>query len=350
MIAPQDNKKRGWLCGKFAMCHAGHIHHIHTAATIVDELYVVVCQNDNRFSDPRLSLRNRMLWMKTIFQDMPHIHIVSVDETNIPEYPNGWVEFSKLVKDVLPHDHYDYVFTSEPDDVEGYKKYFHGHTDNAYIVDSERNAVPISATMIREDLTKHWSMMPTVVRKDFVTKICVVGTESVGKTSLTKMLARHFQTSWVEEFGRTYCERNLFGDESLLTFEDYGHIAARRFEMEKDAISAANRIMFADTAALSTNFFCLMYEGRENPLTTAYAEMEQYDAFLFLTDDVDWVADGLRKNTDRNFTSKLFHTMLTNYAERKNIPVHIVSGNYNERLNKSIAIVNDILAKPITLK
>lgn len=340
---------RGWLTGKFCMAHMGHINFIHQSATQCDELHVVVSQDDNRFSDQRLSLRNRLLWLKTIFKDMPHIKIYSVNETGIPTYPNGWQQWSDLVRAALPEDQYDVVFTSELGDVDNYGEYFSDHTACVVAIDPDRKQVPISATEIRGDMVKHWGMMPTVVRKDFVLKVCVVGSESVGKTSLTKMLARHCQTSWVEEYGRTYCEQDLCGDESLLTFEGYGFIAAKRYEMEQQAILAANRIMFADTAALSTNFFCNMYEGRENPLVTAYAEMEQYDMFLFLTDDVEWVADGLRKNTDRDYTRKLFGTMLTKYAERKGIPIVTVSGDYHQRLNKAIAAVDELLAKPLSL-
>lgn len=342
--------ENGWLTGKFAMPHLGHIHHIHMAATRVKNLYVVVSQNDNRFEDPRLSLRNRVLWMRTIFKDMPHIHILHVDETNVPEYPNGWEHWSKLVKEALPKITFDVVFTSEEQDVSDYTKYFAGHTLSVVVNDAKRIEVPISATAIRKDIYRHWSYMPSVVRKDFATKICIVGTESVGKTSLTKMLAKFFRTSWVEEYGRTYCEQKLCMDETLLTFDDYGHIAAKRFEMEQDALACANQVMFADTAALSTNFFCLMYEGRENPLATAYAELEQYDAFIYLTDDVEWVADGLRKNTDRDYTRRLFHTMLENYAKRKGTELHVVSGDYNQRLCKSIDVVKSIMARKVTIK
>lgn len=340
----------GWLGGKFCMFHMGHINHIHQAATQVKELHVLISQDDNRFKDPRLSLRNRVLWLRTIFRDMPHIKIYTVDETGIPTYPDGWQQWSDLVKAALPRDHYDMVFTSEVADAPEYERYFAGHTASVVLNDPDRVQVPISATMIRQDMVKYWGMMPTVVRKDFVLKVCIVGTESSGKSILTKMLARHHQTSWVEEYGRTYCEQNLCMDESLLTFDDYGHIAAKRYEMEQQAILAANRVMFADTAALSTNFFCNMYEGRENPLVTAYAEMERYDLILLLDDDVEWVNDGLRKNTDKAYTRKLFGTMITKYAERKGIPLVTISGNYHERLNKAISAVQDLLAKPFSLE
>lgn len=329
------------------MLHMGHINLIHQAATQCDNLVVVLSHSDRRFSDERLSYRNKMLWLRSTFADQPHIRVVGIDETDIPEYPNGWEAWSELVKEKIGDNH-DFIFTSEIGDVEGYEKYFPGQ--KVILIDPERQGVDISATRIREDMNAHWGMMPSIVRKDFLKKVCIVGTESCGKTTLTKMLAKHKQTSWVEEYGRTYCERDLFGDEDLLVFEDYGTIAARRYDMEKAAERTANRVLFCDTGAMSTNYFCLMYHGRENPLVTAYAELEQYDLIIYLTDDVEFVHDGLRKNTDRAFTRNLFERMLFNYAERKGSKVVQISGNYHERLNAAIVAVDELLAQPMSLK
>lgn len=343
-------KTYGWLCGKFAIFHMGHIGHIFQAATQVDHLYVIISQDDDRFKDPRLSLLNRTLWLKTIFADMPHITVLSANETGLPTYPDGWEPWSDLIKKTLPQDKkFTHVFTSERADVPNYKKYFQDHTRDVVLNDPDRKMVPISATQIRNDMTGNWSMIPSIVRKDFVLKICIVGTESCGKSILTKMLAKYFQTSWVEEYGRTYCEVDLCMDESLLTFDGYGHIAARRYDMEQEALLSANRVLFSDTAAMSTNFFCLLYKGRENPIVTAYAEREQYDLILHLDDDVEWVDDGLRTNSDRDYTRRLFNTMLQNYAERKNIPVVKISGDYQKRLNTAIDVVREYISRPMTL-
>lgn len=339
-------KKRGWLTGKFCMLHMGHINFIHQAATLCDELVVVLSHSDKRFKDPRLSYRNKMLWLRTTFKNEPHITVVGIDESGIPEYPNGWQAWSDLVKAKIGTD-FDYIFTSEICDHEGYNTYFPGQ--EVVVVDAERKGVDISATRIREDMVTHWGKMPTVVRKDFVMRICIVGTESCGKTSLTKMLAKRHQTSWVEEYGRTYCEQDLCMDEDLLCFDDYGTIAARRYDMEQEAAAAANRVLFVDTAALSTNYFCLLYEGRENMMVSAYQERERYDAYFYLTDDVPFVEDGLRKNRNRDNTRFLFETMLFANAKRHGSEVFVISGNYNERFNKAIEIVDELLARPLSL-
>lgn len=345
-FAPVVRKKRGWLTGKFCMLHMGHINFIHQAATLCDELVVVLSHSDHRFKDSRLSYRNKMLWLRTTFKNEPHITVVGIDETDVPEYPNGWQAWSDLVKAKIGTD-FDYIFTSEPGDQSGYNTYFPGQ--EVRVVDADRKSVDISATRIRGDMVKHWGMMPTVVRKDFVMRICIVGTESVGKSTLTKMLAKRHQTSWVEEYGRTYCEQDLCMDEDLLCYEDYGTIAARRYDMEQEAALSANRVLFVDTAAMSTNYFCLLYEGREHPMVSAYQERERYDAYIYLTDDVAFVEDGLRKNRNRDNTRFLFEKMLYANAKRHGSEIFKVSGNYNERLNKAIAIVDELLARPLTL-
>ncbi len=331
----------GFLTLKAAPLHAGHIYLISQAATQVDKLYVVLSHNDNLFEDPVLSLKNRVLWLKSTFRDIPHIKVIHINETNIPAYPNGWAPWSELVKNALPGIAIEKIFTSEPRDLAGYNKYWPG--TQVVVVDSNRTRVPISGTEIRKAPMKHWSYMPTAVRQQFLKRVCIIGTESVGKSTLTKLLAKHFQTSWVEEYGRTYCETELFGDESLLRFDDYGTIAARRWQDELLAAKSANRVLFADTNALITNYYCKLYEGRTNPLVTEYEHIENYDLILFLTDDVPWVADGLRINSDRDRTRPILEAYLTEVKPDYRDKVRYVSGNYQERFNLAVTLIEDLL-------
>ncbi|MGC3961060.1 MAG: AAA family ATPase [Verrucomicrobiota bacterium] len=43
----------------------------------------------------------------------------------------------------------------------------------------------------------------------FAKRVCVLGAESTGSTTLAKGLAEHFQTAWVEKDGREYSEVKL---------------------------------------------------------------------------------------------------------------------------------------------
>lgn len=332
----------GFLTGKFAPLHTGHIYFISKAATMVDKLYVVLSYDGKRFQDdPRLSLKNRLLWLKTTFKDLPHIKIVYVDETNCSPYPDGWHEWSMLVKRAIPHRIGDItkIFSSEPEYTEGFNKYW----PNAehVIVDAERKEVNISATEIRANPFKFWSYMPSIVRQHYVKKVCIIGTESCGKTTLTKYLAKIYQTSWVEEYGRKFCEQDMCMDESLLQYNDYALIAARRYEDELQAVKTANRIVFADTNAFITNFYCRLYEGSFHPMVDEYESLEKYDLTLVLDSDVEWVADGLRINKDRSKTDGLLKKMLEMSRSDNLGKLVYISGTYSERLEKAIKIIDE---------
>lgn len=334
----------GFLTGKFAPLHTGHIYFISKAATMVDKLYVVLSYDGKRFKDdPRLSLKNRLLWLKTTFKDLPHIIVTFVDETDCRPYPDGWGDWAALMKGALLKfnvTNVDKIFSSEPEYTEGFNKYW--PEAEHVIVDAERKEVNISATEIRANPFKFWSYMPSIVRQHYVKKVCIIGTESCGKTTLTKYLAKIYQTSWVEEYGRKFCEQDMCMDESLLQFNDYALIASRRYEDEVQATKTANKVLFADTNAFVTNFYCKLYEGNTHPLVEEYELLEQYDLTLLLDSDVEWVADGLRVNKDRDKTDELFRSMLTLQTRPETFGKLVrISGTYSERLEKAIKIIDE---------
>ena len=142
----------------------------------------------------------------------------------------------------------------------------------------------------------------------------------------------------------------MCGDESLLTFDDYGIIASRRWELEIEASKTANRVLFCDTSAMSTQYFCFLYEGKFNSLVAEFSKLENYDLIIYLDSDVPWVDDGLRKNPDRVYTDSVFESVLADYLdEHPHTRVEKISGNYNERLTKAIQVVHNLLQQPIKL-
>lgn len=336
----------GVITGKFAPLHTGHIYAITEAATQVDKLYVVL-SFDQKFIDnlpdylqSKLTLKKRMLWLKRTFQNLDHIKVVYIDESNLSSYPHGVKPWCQMVKNILAEDdiyQVDKWFSSEPEYTWWIQEYF--NCENI-IIDSERLNFNISATEIRSNPYKYWQYLPSIVRKEFLLKVCLIGTESCGKSTLTKMLAKLFNTSWVEEYGRKYCEQEMCMDESLLSFEDYGLIASNRYYEELQAESTANKILFVDTNAFITQYYCELYEGRYHPLVDAYVQQEQYDIILHLEADVPWVDDGLRINSDRDKTSRIFDKMLDEYNVVSDNDYYKISGDYQQRLNTAIEIVN----------
>jgi HTH-type transcriptional repressor of NAD biosynthesis genes len=342
----------GLVVGKFAMLTLGHINLIHAAAMDCEQLKVLLCFDEKFLAkqkprdQQRLTLKNRLRWLKETYQDMPHITIDYIDETNIPAYPNGWQHYAQLIRDsyggTIPND--TAVFSSELEYDDDYKKYL--PELQHLLVDPARTQVPISATKIRNNLYQHWDMVPSVVRKDYTLKVCFIGTESCGKTTLVKSLAKLYNTSWALEYGRTYCETVVFGDETLLESSDYSKIAFQHKCDEEHALRTANKLCFIDSCAITTEFFHRLNLGTTSEVVSAIARHEEYDLILYLTDDVPWVNDGTRVNGDkRQETRALFETVLAEYPNHQK-KVQVISGStYRERADNAKAAVEALLER-----
>jgi HTH-type transcriptional regulator, transcriptional repressor of NAD biosynthesis genes len=109
-----------------------------------------------------------------------------------------------------------------------------------------------------EGVFKHWEFIPDFVRPYFIKKIVVVGTESCGKSTLTRNLAKIYNITYVEEYGRTLCEE-LGGCDGIMVKEDYQRIAYGHKVEEFKAIEKANKLVFIDTEAIVTQFYSNLY-------------------------------------------------------------------------------------------
>lgn len=235
------------------------------------------------------------------------------------------------------------IFSSDADEM--------GHIKHAIpdiipiLVDSDRTRVPISATLVRQHIYKYWDYIPSVVRKDYTISICLIGQESTGKSTLAMMLGKLFNTSWTEEYGRTYSEKVLFRDESLYESYDYVKIAYHNKELEEAALKNANKIVFIDTNAFITEYYHRLFEGYSNPIVAAIAHNEDYDYVIYLAPTVKWVHDGLRINSDRSKTTPLFTRLLEEFPNQlpEGRTLYIDANNYLDRFNQAVQFADHIL-------
>ena len=340
--------KTGVFAGKFLPPHRGHLNAIIHAATQVEKLYVVVsdnaidtyntCKKDNISVMP---MKLRALWLSKELQGFSHIKVLMLDETNIPSYPAGWREWSGLLIKLIP-EHIDILFGGEPEYKEVNDTYF--PTSKYILYDSERERYPISATTIRKNPLLHWDYILGSARYFFAKRILISGTESCGKTTITKYLAKIYNTSWSEEYGRYYSERHLGGNEDLFTSKDFYNIAKFQYEQDMDALRKANRIVFYDSDAVVTQFYCQAYLGESNKDIEEFCLKDRYDYILMFTPDVKWVDDGLRFMGEEDERWKNHYKLLNMYRDRGfGDKITIIHGDYSERLTKTLRIIDDIL-------
>ncbi|WP_144624920.1 multifunctional transcriptional regulator/nicotinamide-nucleotide adenylyltransferase/ribosylnicotinamide kinase NadR [Bacillus velezensis] len=338
--------KVGMYGGKFLpFPHQGHVYAMIKASTMVEELHVIV-SHDTEYERQlctgskvdHVNYTMRLRWWTQIAKDLSHVHIHEVYEEQTGQF-SDWEKGRDGILKAIGKD-IDVVFSSE----HAYTDYFDKLYPNAQhvIIDAERETYNISGTKIRtEGVIKHWDMIPSVVKPYFAKQVVVVGTESCGKSTMVKNLATLFNTSYVEEFGRTFYER-LGGCEGITIEEDYPEIAFEHKYHEKVQLQKANKVLFIDTEALVTQYFSEAYLGKTQPILDEIANLQKYDLWLFLEPDVKWVDDGTRSFGEEEVRQKN-NQLLKDILYLNNIKYVTISGSYQERLETAVSEVHKIL-------
>ncbi|MEA5016008.1 MAG: multifunctional transcriptional regulator/nicotinamide-nucleotide adenylyltransferase/ribosylnicotinamide kinase NadR [Candidatus Limiplasma sp.] len=340
--------KTGVYFGRFCPPHRGHLYQMIEASTQCEKLIVVISDNANQTREicesaglPMISYQLRKQWISQQIQDMEHIVVRVLDETDIPEYPNGWVKWSERMRQVVSEP-IDAFFVGDMDYQQTLEEYF--PEAKVELFDPSRTRYPISATDIRHNILGNWHYILGSARPFFAKKVLIAGTESCGKTTLTKCLAKLYNTSWSEEVGRYYARDYLGNDETIFTDVDFGRIAHLQYEQDYHALRTANKVCFFDTDATYTDYFSELYMGRRNPLVQAYIDPSRYDLLLYLLPDVKWVSDGQRLHGDQEKRMALSKHLQEMYiAHGFGDKLVVVGGTYNERLTRAIELVDALL-------
>lgn len=346
-------KSDGILVGKFLPLHRGHLTHIFNSYSQCENLNIVICSNKKldvslckeagiKYISPDL----RMRWLIEELKGFNNIKIFILNEDeDTPDYPDGWESWSNQLKNLIFQNSLCKewknfaIFTGEKIDIEFYKHYF--PSAEVYYFDYSLSRYPISATQIRKEPLKYWDYICGSARSFFAKKILITGTESTGKTSLTKMLAKIFHTSWAEEAGRIYVEQNV-KDERYITDQDYLNIINTQIEYNNRALKTCNKICFFDTDIIVTYYYYLLYKQETNSkeiskefenlfksiYETQYKDLYDYKFFMS-SKGVRWVDDGLRQHFSNR--SELDITLFNHYNKFNSFDLNFVDGNYNNR-------------------
>jgi HTH-type transcriptional regulator, transcriptional repressor of NAD biosynthesis genes len=337
----------GFIGGKFLPLHLGHVFAIIQASTIVDELYLVLSHSEKRDKElcdntkmKYVESRVRLRWLHQLVKDMEHVKVIDVEDSYSNEdydWEEGAIEIKKKIGKPI-----DYVFSSEHEYKPIFKKLYPESTH--FLIDEGRNTVPISATQIREEgVFKHWSFLPDEVKHHFVKRVVILGTESCGKSTLTRNLAKIYNTSFVEEYGRTHCER-IGGCDGIMFEEDYPLIAYTHKVNEYEAMKKANKVVFIDTEASVTQFYSELYNHHHQPVLDEVANLQNYDLCLYLEPDVRWVDDGLRIHGEQS-VRVTNNSRLKQLLTKNNIDFIPLTGDYHEKLKQSIEYIQKLLTE-----
>ena len=174
-----------------------------------------------------------------------------------------------------------------------------------------------------------------------VKRVCLLGAESTGKTTLARRLAERYETVWNPEYGRPY---TLIGrpEGASWTSWEFTHIARIHCWYEDFLATSANRVLFIDTDAFTTALFHEVYLGAP---ATGFEELvaRPYDLFVVCGLDVPWRHDGIREFEAQR---RWMHERYLERARSSGKPWLLAEGALDARLRAAASAVDDVLAAP----
>ncbi len=322
-------KKVGFTLGKFAPLHKGHQYVIETAIKEMDEVIVMI-YDTNVINIP---LTVRAEWIRKLYPKVKVIEAWDGPEgySNSREYE---IKEEEYILKMLEGKKITHFYSSE---------HYGEHVSRALgaidrRVDNKRKMIPISATMLREDYFKYRDYINEVVYRDLIIKVVFVGAMSTGKSTITEMLAKKYNTSFASEYGRDYWTEHQV--DRRITFEAFNEITKGHIEREEMAIKNANKYLFCDTNAITTYMYALDYHGKapEFLIRTALENQHRYDIFFLCDDDIPYDDTWDRSGDQKR---KVFHKQIIADLKMRRIPYIVLSGSLEERIKK----VDSVLEK-----
>lgn len=337
--------KVGMYGGSFDPLHIGHIHNIIRAAAVCEELYVMISWCEGRESTSK-ELRYR--WILNSTRHLPNVKIIMVEDTAVSkeayDRDGYWEKGAQDIKNTIGKS-IDVVFCGS--DYKGTNRFERLYCPESEVVYFEREEVPVSSTQIRDCPTKYWDYIPKVCRDYYTKKVLIVGGESTGKSTLVENLALAYNTNFVAEVGRETCA--YAGGEEYMIAEDLIENFIRQKDEVRKAAKESNRILFVDTDALTTGFYCdlLISETKEreclSKLADAIHQSNHWDLVLFLEPEgTVFVQDGTR-NEDIMKERKKYSNMLKAWFDNKGVSYEVIGGDYLNRFNQAKQIIAERL-------
>jgi HTH-type transcriptional repressor of NAD biosynthesis genes len=171
-------------------------------------------------------------------------------------------------------------------------------------------------------------------------RICLLGAESTGKTTLARALAEAHGTVWNPEYGRAYTELGR-DPEAPWTSEEFTHIARIQCWYEDCLAGSARGVLFCDTDAFTTALFHEVYLGSPSHGFDELLE-RRYDLFLVCGLDVPWRHDGIREFEEQR---QWMHERYVERVRTSGTPWLLLEGSPEERLRASGPAVDRLLAR-----
>ncbi len=315
--------KKGLVIGKFWPPHKGHSYLIDFANEHVEELDVLVCDNPTY----TIPAAQRVAWLQALH---PTANVRIIPDLDNDDDSELWAAYTTAYLGYTP----DVVFSSEA--------YGPVYADcmgaDHVMVDQPRERFPISARYIRRDRLTNLNFLDDTVKQALCYRICVLGAESTGTTTLSMALAKHYKAAWVPEFGRTYTEALQF-QKTDWGHEEFLHIAREQQRMEDDLARRSDGLLICDTNAFATQLWEERYTGSISEELLDFG-CRPPDLYILTDVNIPFEQDGIR---DGEHIRHAMHQRFVEALEAQDIPYVIVTGTRKQRLIKATTKIDELL-------
>lgn len=312
----------------------GHADMIKFAAAI-PESKVHVLVNGRTFEPVETSLRVESL--KKHFVSFENVYVKGSVEDKAPQNPEDMIEgfwdwwVSEINKNFPQvQGKWNYVVASEP-----YGLNVANSLGADFLpYDLERVYDKSRGTEVRRNLVSNWESIIQEFRKNLMMKAVLFGQESVGKTTVSKLVAEKLDATWSAEFARPYLESvgselNLNKMKSILL----GQAALQKKVFE----TSVKPYAVFDTDLFSTVGYYRIMNERVPEECLKFAEKFSSDVYYVLPDTIPFIEDELRYGGDKRETETIFWIKLLEEFDK--IFVLVPDGSVNE---KADFIVSDM--------
>ncbi|AQT78677.1 transcriptional regulator [Mycolicibacterium litorale] len=344
-----NSYRHGLLVGKFYPPHLGHHAAIRAAAEQCERFTVLVMAA----AVETVALADRVAWLQAEHGSDPGVRIVGircdapVDVTN----PRVWAAQVATMTAALRRTggpvEVDAVFSAEDYGAE-LARWFGAK-------DVRLTRTGLSATAVRHDLAGRWADLAPATRAGLAARIVLVGAESTGTTTLSRLLRDHYRarggvwalTQCVEEFGREYTERKCGegADVSDLIWSasEFDVIGAEQARREQAAAAAGSPVLICDTDAFATAVWERRYLGSASRSGQPWTQVPPRAVYLVTDHDgVPWHDDGMREG-DLDVRA----AMTGWFVEALTTAGHswvLLTGSVSERLDVAVRTIDPLLA------
>ncbi len=330
---------RALIIGKFMPLHRGHMKMIEYAAEIARQVYVVVLG----WKGEPISMIQRYNWVSDTYVDVSNIHpvLLGYDPNELNSSSESdlqssieWAEYLKA--NLYDFDKFDVIVGSEK-----YVQYMGEHLGIDYdIFDEERKTVNISATAIKSDIVNNWDYLAPAVKRTYAKHICIVGSESTGKTTTCRRIEdeNNFVTA-VYEIGRS-----LVGKSELCTKEKLTSIFnIHALLLNEVRYDPPTPIIIWDTDNIITkSYYKFLFDSDFEP----YVVENIADVYFFFDSNIPVVDDGSRFDES---TAKSLKDCHISMYDKYGVYLEMVTENryevVNDYVQKSIEEIKSIFSK-----